>query len=96
MHEGLELLRISGLTEWQFGSILAIQARGMGTSVPSILASLQASEQDGSTLARNVLASFVAADQVLQQMAAGARTARLHGGPGGGAPSRETAPPAET
>lgn len=73
MHEGLELLRISGLTEWQFGSILAIQARGMGTTVPSILANLQASEQDGSSLARNTLAAFAAADQVLQQMAGGAK-----------------------
>ena len=73
MHEGLELLRTSGLSEWQFGAVLAIQARGMGTSVPSILANLQASEQDGSTLARNVLAAHAQADQALQQMAAGAK-----------------------
>ena len=69
MHEGLELLRISGLSEWQFGAVLAITSRGMGTSVPSILASLQASEQDGSALARNVLASYTAADAALQNMA---------------------------
>lgn len=73
MNEGLELLRISGLSEWQFGAVLAIQARGMGTSVPSILANLQASEQNGSTLARNVLAAHAAADAVLQQMAAGGK-----------------------
>ena len=45
----------------------------MGTTVPSILANLQASEQDGSSLARNTLAAFAAADQVLQQMAGGAK-----------------------
>ena len=73
MNEGLELLRISGLTEWQFGVVLAIQARGMGTSVPSILANLQASEQAGSALARNTLAAYAQADQALQQMAGGAK-----------------------
>jgi hypothetical protein len=75
MHEGLELLRISGFTEWQMGTILAIAARGMGqgTSVPSILRNLESSAEDDSSLARNVLAAYAAADQALQQMAAGAK-----------------------
>ena len=71
MHEGLELLRISGLDERQFGAVLAIQARGAGTSVPSVLANLQASAEDGSSLARNVLATYAAADETLKGMAAG-------------------------
>ena len=74
MNEGLELFRLSGLDERQLGVVLAIAGRGQGTSVPSILANLRASEQDGSTLARNVLATYAQADAALQSMAGGRKS----------------------
>ena len=69
-HPALELLRIYGDPE-QFGVVLAITSRSMGTSVPSVVRSLQASAEDGSALARRVLASYTASDGVLQRMAKG-------------------------
>ena len=90
MNEGLELFRLSGLDERQMGAVLAIAGRWQGSSVPSILANLRASEQDGSSLARNVLATYAQADAALQGIADAARAQRLHAGPGGGKPGRKT------
>ena len=69
-HPALDLLRIYGDAE-EFGVVLAITSRSMGSSVPSIIESLQASAEGGSALAGRVLASYTAADQCLQHMAKG-------------------------
>jgi hypothetical protein len=78
-NEGLELFRLSGFDERQMGVLLAIAARGQGSTVGAILASLRASEQDGSSLARNVLATYAQAVGVLNKMAAGLK-AKTGGG----------------
>ena len=72
MNEGLTLLGISGFEpERQLAAVLAIASRsqGLGGTVRRILVNLEASEQAGSALARNVLAAHAQADQALKQMA---------------------------
>ena len=85
MNQGLELLKLHDFSEEQLGVILAIAARGTAI-VPGLLSDLQASAQDGSLLARDVLAAHAAADEALQQLAAEARAARAQQG-------REHVPP---
>ena len=78
MNEGLELLRIAGLDTQQMGAVLALCARGQGTggTVSSILANLQGSAENGSTLARDVLAAYEQSDSVLKCMASGTQQGR--------------------
>ncbi len=79
MHEALELLRTYGGDAQQFGVVLAVASRNMGSSVPSIVRSLQASLEDGSLEAGRVLAAYDAADETLKNMAAGLK-AKPEGG----------------
>ena len=66
MHEALELLRTYGGDVQQFGVVLAVASRNMGSSVPSIVRSLQTSLEDGSLEAGRVLAAYAAADETLK------------------------------
>ena len=84
MNEALELCKLCD--ERTLGLTLALLRRCQGSSAASVITNLQASSEAGSSLARNTLAAFEAADSALQQMAAADRTARLHSGPGGHVP----------
>jgi hypothetical protein len=85
MHEGLELLRLANMDARQMGAVLALCARGQGTggTVRSILANLESSAANGSTLARDTLASYEQADTALKDLADADTHDRLHGGRGG-------------
>jgi hypothetical protein len=82
MNEGLELLKLFGFDDEQFGVTLAICARAQGSTVPAILANLQDSQERGSVQAKAVLAFYQRADEALKQMGDAARQARLHSDPG--------------
>ena len=87
MNEGLQLVILCASSdEQQFGVTLALLRRCQGNTVSSVLASLQASAEDGSALARNVLSAYEQADTTLQGMAAGTKAARAQQGHGHGAP----------
>jgi hypothetical protein len=81
MNEALELCKLCD--ERTLGLILALLRRTQGSSAASVITNLQASSEAGSSLARNTLAAFEAADSALQQMADAEKVSRLHAGPGG-------------
>ena len=80
MHEGLELLKHDISTQ-QLGVLLAVCCRAQGGDVMQIIENLRASAGEGSSLARNTLASYQQADEALQRLAADDRAKRLHSGP---------------
>jgi len=71
MNEALELCKLCD--ERTLGLILALLRRCQGNTVPAILASLEDSARNGSSLARNTLSAYQQADNALQTMAAGIR-----------------------